>query len=138
LITYRERFDAAAKSYKDQNNAVMSDLDITMNFFDGLDLARYAQFKTDIQNGMTAGTIQAATTLKDVNKIYELASNWIRMQQVQRQGNSTTYVTTHLDKVERKPRAEKSGTALATQERLKPTEKNEPNEKNAPMAKRKM
>jgi len=91
LITFRERFAAAAKSYKDQNNAVMTDLDIAMDFFDGLDLGRYAQFKTDIQNGMTAGTI----------------------------------------------RAEKSGTALATQERLKPTEKNEPNEKNGTNGKKK-
>jgi hypothetical protein len=52
LITYRERFDAAAKSYKDQKNADMSDLDIAMDFFDGLDPARYSQFKTDIQNGI--------------------------------------------------------------------------------------
>ena len=131
LITYRECFDAAAKSCKDQHNAVMSDLDIAMDFFKGLDPARYSQFKTDIQNGITAGTIQAVTTLEEVNKVYELAANWIKMQHVQRQGILATYVTTHLDKVEKKPRAEKSCTALATQEQQpKQTEKNETNEKN--------
>ena len=57
LITYHEHFDAATKSYKDQGNASMTDQDVAMDFWNGLDPGRYLQFKTDIQNGMTAGSI---------------------------------------------------------------------------------
>ncbi len=100
LIVYREKFEAALKTYKDQGNAVLDPKDSAMDFFDGLDPARYAQFKTDIHNGMTVGSIQAPAT---VNRVYELAANWIKTQAVHKQGVATTYVTTHLDKVERKP-----------------------------------
>jgi hypothetical protein len=77
LITSRERFDAATKSYKDQGNANMTDQDVAMDVWHGLDPGRYSQFKTDIQNGMTAGSIKAEKALKDVNKVYTLAANWI-------------------------------------------------------------
>jgi hypothetical protein len=52
LISYRERFDAALKAYADQLNLKMDEADIAMDFFDGLDNGRYAQFKTDIHNSM--------------------------------------------------------------------------------------
>jgi hypothetical protein len=48
LISYRERFNAALNAYKEQENPDMEDADITLDFFDGLDNGRYAQFKADI------------------------------------------------------------------------------------------
>jgi len=101
---YRERFDAATKAYTDQGNPPMKEADIAMDFFDGLDPARYAQFKTDIHNGLTAGSITAAKTLSTMNKVYELAGSWIKTNVVQKQGVAATYVTTHLDKVQPKPK----------------------------------
>jgi hypothetical protein len=77
----------------------MRDQDVVMDFWNGLDPARYLQFKTNIQNGLTAGSIKADKALKEVNKVYALVANWIKTQPVQRQGNATSYVTTHLDKV---------------------------------------
>mmetsp|Transcript_22454 Transcript_22454/g.32166 ORF Transcript_22454/g.32166 Transcript_22454/m.32166 type:complete len:142 (+) Transcript_22454:456-881(+) len=108
LITYHERFEAATKAYEDQKNPNLSDKDKAFDFFDGLDQSRYAQFKTDVQNGMTAGSIDVDKALASVNKVYEVAANWIKTQTVQRQGAATTYVTTHLDKVERKPKSDKA------------------------------
>jgi hypothetical protein len=45
IITYKERFDVALKAYEDQENAQLLQPDIAMDFFDGLDNGRYAEFK---------------------------------------------------------------------------------------------
>ena len=128
IITYRERFDAATKAYTDQGNPPMKEADIAMDFFDGLDPARYAQFKTDIHNGLTAGSITAAGTLSTMNKVYELAGSWIKTNVVQKQGVAATYVTTHLDKVQPKPKPKPT-----TTETPKPEE-----EKKQPGSKKKV
>lgn len=128
IFTYRERFDAATKAYTDQGNPPMIEADIAMDFFDGLDPARYAQFKTDIHNGLTAGSITAATTLSTMNKVYELAGSWIKTNVVQKQGVAATYVTTHLDKVQPKPKPKPT-----TTETPKPEE-----EKKQPGSKKKV
>ena len=41
IITYKERFTVALKAYEDQGNPKLDDKDITMDFFRGLDNARY-------------------------------------------------------------------------------------------------
>mmetsp|Transcript_9006 Transcript_9006/g.13056 ORF Transcript_9006/g.13056 Transcript_9006/m.13056 type:complete len:199 (-) Transcript_9006:2600-3196(-) len=95
-----------------------------MDFFDGLDPARYAQFKTDIHNGMSTGSIKAADTLSTMNKVYELAGSWIKTTVVQKPGVAATYVTTHLDKVQPKPKAKQPTTppeASKPEEEKKPT-----------------
>jgi len=104
IISYRERFDAATKAYTDQGNPPMKEEDIAMDFFDNLDPARYATFRTDIHNGLAAGSIKAADTLSTLNKVYELAGAWVRTNVVQKPGVAATYVTTHLDKVQPKPK----------------------------------
>jgi hypothetical protein len=45
IITYKERFDIALKAYEDQENADLLEPDVAMDFFDGLDNSRYAEFK---------------------------------------------------------------------------------------------
>ena len=45
IITYKERFNAALKGYNNQKNPEMSDKDVAMDLFRGLDNARYANLK---------------------------------------------------------------------------------------------
>jgi hypothetical protein len=45
IITYKERFDVALRAYVEQENAELLEPDVAMDFFDGLDNGRYADFK---------------------------------------------------------------------------------------------
>jgi hypothetical protein len=47
LIFYHVHFDAALMANLDQLSSKMEDVDIVMDFLDGLDNGRYAQFKMD-------------------------------------------------------------------------------------------
>mmetsp|Transcript_26702 Transcript_26702/g.38279 ORF Transcript_26702/g.38279 Transcript_26702/m.38279 type:complete len:174 (-) Transcript_26702:645-1166(-) len=49
----RERFDGTCKAYEEHKNAALAKEDMAMDFFNGLDSARYMQFKVDINNNMT-------------------------------------------------------------------------------------
>jgi hypothetical protein len=105
LISYRERYDAALKVYQDQGNPALDATYQAMDFFDGLDNGRYAQFKADIHNALTSKMMMDPP--KDVNTVYDMAANWVKTQSVQRHGTSTTFVTT-VDKTNpRKPNAGK-------------------------------
>jgi hypothetical protein len=90
LISYRERFDAALNAYKEQENPDMEDTDIALNFFDGLDNGRYAQFKANIYNGMAAESIDPP---QDVNTVYKLAHQWVNPQTIQKGSSAATFVT---------------------------------------------
>jgi hypothetical protein len=92
LISYRERYDAALTAYQDQGNPALNTMDQAMDFFDGLDNGRYAQFKADIHNAMTSKTMTDPP--KDVDAVYDMAANWVKTQSVQRHGTSMTFVTT--------------------------------------------
>ena len=48
IIMYKEQFTVALKAYEDQGNPEMEDGDVVMDFFRGLDNARYSHFKTEI------------------------------------------------------------------------------------------
>jgi hypothetical protein len=50
IITFKQRYNNALKSFHDQKNPKMSDKDIAMVFFSKLDNARYAKFKTTYLN----------------------------------------------------------------------------------------
>ena len=95
LVTYRERFDAAHKSQEVAGNVAVKAEDQAMDFFNGLDPIRYAEFRTTINNQME---LNSTITLPTVNRVYELAGKWVKSVPVHgRQGNATTYVTTNLD-----------------------------------------
>jgi hypothetical protein len=94
IISYKERFNSALAAYKDQGNLKMADEDIALDFFSGLDNARYADFKADFLNGLTSQSIKAP---KDLNTIYVLASQWVKPKGVGG-GTGTTFATT-LDEV---------------------------------------
>jgi len=65
IITYKERFNAALKGYEEQKNSKMEEKDIAMDFFEGLDNARYASFKTEIMNGLTSKAIEQPQNLTE-------------------------------------------------------------------------
>ncbi len=71
IIAFKECFNFELKAYEDQGNKKLGDPDIAMDFFQGLDNACYATFKTDYINGLT---FMAIDPPKDLNKIYLLAN----------------------------------------------------------------
>ena len=75
IITYKERFTNALKAYEEQGNVKLSDEDIAMDFFRGLDNGRYSIFKTEIMILLTTNTLEQP---KDLNSMYLLASQWLK------------------------------------------------------------
>jgi len=73
----------------------LDDPDIAMDFFRGLDNARYAMFKTDYINGLTSKAIDPP---KDLNEIYLLANQWLKPK-VTTSSFASTFLTT-LDRVD--------------------------------------
>jgi hypothetical protein len=59
------------KSYEDQGYKKLDPPDIVMDFFRGLDNARYSTFMMDYINGLMSKAIDP----KDLNEIYLLANN---------------------------------------------------------------
>jgi len=66
-----------------------------MDFFRGLDNARYATFKTDYINGLTS---KAVDPPKDLNEIYLLANQWLKPKATTSSFAST--FSTTLDRVD--------------------------------------
>ncbi len=83
------------KSYEDQGNKKLDPEDIAMDFFRGLDNARYSTFKTDYINGLTSKAINPP---KDLNEIYLLANQWLKPKATGT-GYASTFATT-LDKID--------------------------------------
>jgi len=108
IITYKERFDNAKKAYEDQKNPELVDKDVAMDFFRGLDDARYGSFKTDFQNQLTLQTIEQPENL---NAMYLIANQWLKVHtKTTSSGYGTTFVTTldHQEKPKRGKKNEKS------------------------------
>jgi hypothetical protein len=95
IIAYKERFNFALKSYEDQGNKKLDPEDIAMDFFRGLDNARYSTFKTDYINGLLSKAINPP---KDLNEIYLLANQWLKPKATGT-GYASTFATT-LDKID--------------------------------------
>ena len=110
IITYKERFNAALKGYEEQKNPKMEEKDIAMDFFEGLDNARYATFKTEIMNSLTSKAIEQP---KNLNEMYLLANQWLKTTTKINMGYATTFVTTldHQERNDKRPgkQQEKSG-----------------------------
>lgn len=99
LVTYHERLNAALKACNDQKNPAMMKEATAMDFFNGLDNARYATIKTYIFHGMMEGSIKPPLAL---NKVYEMAMGNLKTNAIQQGCLGTTFAT-KFDKVERKP-----------------------------------
>jgi hypothetical protein len=74
LVTYRANFDAVLVSYIEQGNADQGEVSNVMDFFGGLDNARYAHMKETLHNGWSTGDREVPKT---VNQVYTIAANWI-------------------------------------------------------------
>ena len=81
-----------------------------MDFFEGLDNARYATFKTEIMNSLTSKAIEQP---KNLNEMYLLANQWLKTTTKINMGYATTFVTTldHQERNDKRPgkQQEKSG-----------------------------
>ncbi len=75
IVTYKERFNFALKSYEDQGNKKLDPPDIMMDFFHSLGNVHYSTFKTDYINGHRSKAIDPP---KDLNEIYLLANKWLK------------------------------------------------------------
>ena len=105
IIQYKERFDNAKKSYEEQGNPPMEDVDIAMDFFRGLDNNRYGNFKTQIMNDLTAKVLVQPQNL---NEMYLLANQWVQVKTTTNaMGFGTTFTTT-LDYQERPKKGKKN------------------------------
>jgi hypothetical protein len=92
VISYKERFIAAYKNYKDEGNPEKDDEARAMDFFDGLDKTRYGDFKNHILNCIDTGTLKAP---EDVATVHGWVANWRKMHQVHEcLGTGTAFVTT--------------------------------------------
>jgi hypothetical protein len=105
IIAYKERFNFALKSYEDQGNKKLDPPDIAMDFFRGLDNARYSTFKTDYINGLTSKAIDPP---KDLNEIYLLANQWLKPKAAG-SGYASTFATTLDHPEDRRPNADRRG-----------------------------
>jgi hypothetical protein len=79
IIAYKERFDASHEAYKANDNPKMKPEDVAMDFMNGLDDARYADFKVEIINDIAKGSVEQP---KDKTVIYLLASRRLTTKKV--------------------------------------------------------
>jgi len=85
-----------------------------MDFFDGLDNGRYAEFKKSILNGMTTGSVTQPATL---NEMYLLANQWLNTTGSTQSGLASTFVTKlDMPDLVRVPGKGRGGSAKAEKE----------------------
>lgn len=109
IVIYKQRFDAGWEAYRDLDNPPMDESDVAMDFMDGLDDARYADFKVGLTNDISRGAISLPTT---VNEMYVLASRHLVVNK--RAGGSSvgaSFMTADRVKPTAKPQGPKGGTA---------------------------
>ena len=104
IVTYKERFRAALKAYEDQKNPDIDDKDVAMDFFNGLDNARYAMFKTETMNLLSS---EAMKQPKNLNAMYLLANQWVKPK-TYAPGLAATFATTSLDQQESSEKSRKN------------------------------
>jgi hypothetical protein len=97
IITYKIRYNDALKAYHDHGIPPKDGMELAMDFFDGLDHGRYANFKVRYLNSLQIKTITAP---KDLNTIFNLADNWQKPKALPGGGYASTYAM-KVDKVEK-------------------------------------
>ena len=116
IITYKDRFKAALKAYTDQKNPDMDEKDIAMDFYNGLDNARYAIFKSETTNLLSSGAIKQPENL---NAMYLLANQWVKPK-TYAPGLAATFATTKLDQQESSKNTNNKKSGKKSQEKAKP------------------
>jgi hypothetical protein len=94
LAQYSERFRDTYRGYKATGTALrpidIEESDQALDFFHGLDPARYRAFKTSMLNGWATKAFAPPQT---VNKIYRIAGTWVRPAPKPDGGTAASYVT---------------------------------------------
>jgi hypothetical protein len=79
LALYSERFRETYQAYKVTDGLasqiVIKEPDQAMDFFHGLDQAKYGEFKQNVQNGWAMKSMKPPQT---VNEVYQLAGVWVK------------------------------------------------------------
>ena len=73
IADYKSNFSFYKKGYDDAGNVQLPDEDVAMDFFNGLDNARYAAFKADLENDRNKGT----DAPQSLNDMFHRASNYV-------------------------------------------------------------
>ena len=74
IISFKERFTGLLSAYTEFGNQVLEDADVAMDFFRGLEEARYTEFKIDCLNQFARGTMEP---FADLNEAYLQASTYL-------------------------------------------------------------
>jgi len=90
IMEYKQRFDARLDAYKASRNAAPTPEDEGMDFLNGLDNSRYAEFKAEIINDIQKGTL---TQPKDLNMIYIMASQRVVVRNTKDNTGGATFAT---------------------------------------------
>ena len=122
IITYKDRFKAALKAYTDQKNPDMDEKDIAMDFYNGLDNARYAIFKSETTNLLSSGAIKQPENL---NAMYLLANQWVKPK-TYAPGLAATFATTKLDQQKSSKNTNNKKSGKKSQEKAKPENTSKP------------
>jgi hypothetical protein len=98
LSQYSERFRETYHSYKNTANAAtpvdIKEEEQAMDFFHGLDNARYAAFKSNMLNGWAAEAFNPPGT---INQIFRIAATWVKPVPRGDGGTAVSYVTLEDD-----------------------------------------
>ncbi len=126
LAQYSERFRDTYRGYKATGTATrpvdIPEAEQALDFFHGLDPARYGTFKTSMLNGWVTQAFNPPATMKE---IYRIAGTWVKPATKPDGGPAAMYVTIEEDarkkgkqdkkaKAERKKEQEKIAAAMAT------------------------
>jgi len=108
LAQYSARFRDTYKSYKATGTVErpvnVTEKDQALDFFHGLDQARYATFKTSMMNGWATKAFDPPDT---PNNIYRIAGSWVKPATKMEGGPGATFVTIEEDAKLNKKRNEK-------------------------------
>jgi hypothetical protein len=126
LAQYSERFRDTYWGYKATGTAVcpidVEESEQALDFFHGLDPARYGAFKTSMLNGWPTKAFAPPQT---INEIYRIARMWVRPAPKPDGGTASSYVTIEEEaknkgklakkaKEEKKKQAQQLAAAMAT------------------------
>jgi hypothetical protein len=115
LVSYKERHVSAYKRYHDEGNPEIDEAARAMDFFDGLDRAKYGDFIYHIMNCIETSTL---TPPKDLATVYGWASNWKRTHNIRDKTSQAAAFVTTEDKEKGK---EKEQDKKITSDSPKPT-----------------
>jgi hypothetical protein len=89
IVDYKKRFTYQKEAYDEAGNVELPDLDVAMDFFEGLDNARYSQYKAELRNDRAKGVAGPQT----LNDMYQLASNYVVAVSNWKPGSGAAFVT---------------------------------------------